>query len=459
MSNVAEYTVSALSSSIKQALEGKFGRVRVRGEITDLRQFSSGHAYLSLKDEQAKIAAVVWRGNVAKLGMELREGQEVIATGRISTYGERSTYQLIIDRMEYAGEGALLARVEVLRRQILAEGLFAEERKKPLPFLPARIAVVTSRSGAVVHDIFTTLARRFPSDVVLCPVPVQGKGAESAIAAGIRMASTLHPRPDVMIVARGGGSLEDLMAFNDEAVVRAIAEAPMPVISAIGHETDTTLADYAADRRAPTPTAAAEMAVPQRSAVAASLAQQGARLVTAWDRGRQDRQLRLQNAARQLPDLPTLLNTLRMKLDDRAHRLDLTMPQQLAQARHSLAAAARALPTFARLLHPQKQRLEALGAAMNQAMARHCYAKRLDLSQNVLSPALLVARVKSQKALLTALGRNLEAFSPFALRDKGYVLVRDAEGRPVTRSAQLPLHAEVSLDFMDGTRRALLDPE
>lgn len=278
VTNVPDYSVSDLAGAIRRTLEGAFGRVRVRGEITELKRYPSGHIYLSLKDADAKIEAVIWKYSVRNIGTMPENGVEMIATGRISTYADRSKYQLVIERLEYAGEGALLAKIEALRRRLLDEGLFDEARKQPIPRLPMVIGVVTSEKGAVIQDIRTTIARRFPRCILLWPVVVQGQGAAEQIAAAIRGFDAIQPgggvpRPDVVIVARGGGSLEDLMAFNEEIVIRAAAACTIPLISAVGHETDTTLIDYASDRRAPTPTAAAELAVPARAEMAAALAQ------------------------------------------------------------------------------------------------------------------------------------------------------------------------------------------
>src|SRR4051812_11147860 len=274
--NIPEFAVSEIAGAIRRTLEDAFGRVRVRGEITELKRYPSGHIYLSLKDENAKLEAVIWKTSVPRLAIKPENGVEVIATGKIGTYADRSKYQLVIDRLEYAGEGALLARIEKLRLRLLEEGLFAPERKRRLPVLPRVIGVVTSERGAVIQDIRTTIARRFPRRLILWPVAVQGAGSAEQIAAAIRGFGALSPdgpvpRPDVLIVARGGGSLEDLMAFNEEIVVRAAAECPIPVISAVGHETDTTLIDFASDRRAPTPTAAAEMAGAGRPGLGAGL--------------------------------------------------------------------------------------------------------------------------------------------------------------------------------------------
>jgi exodeoxyribonuclease VII large subunit len=266
VTNIPEYSVGELAGAVKRTLESTFGRVRVRGELSAVKRYPSGHIYLCLKDEAGTLNAIIWKSAMPRIGLKPEDGIEVIATGRISAWGDKSQYQLIIERLEYAGAGAMLARIEALKIKLAGEGLF--ERRRPLPMLPDLVGVVTSAQGAVLHDIWTTIARRFGRPILLWPVPVQGDGAAEKIAAAINGFSALPrdgvPRPDVLIVARGGGSLEDLMAFNDEAVVRAAAGCSIPLISAVGHETDHTLIDLAADRRAPTPTAAAEMAVPPR---------------------------------------------------------------------------------------------------------------------------------------------------------------------------------------------------
>src|SRR4051812_41156682 len=269
-SNVPEFSVSELSVALKRQLEGAFPRVRVRGEISQPSFPRSGHCYFRIKDENAVIDAVCWKTTLPRLGIKVEEGMEVIATGKITTYAGSSRYQIIIDRLELAGEGALLKLLEDRRRKLQAEGLFDTTRKRPLPFLPEVVGVVTSPSGAVIRDILHRLSDRFPRRVLIWPVAVQGEKAAAEVAQAIAGFNRLAPegpvpRPDVLIVARGGGSLEDLWAFNEEIVVRAAAASAIPLISAVGHETDTTLIDFASDRRAPTPTAAAEMAVPVRA--------------------------------------------------------------------------------------------------------------------------------------------------------------------------------------------------
>lgn len=268
--NAPEYSVSEISGAVKRMVEDQFGHVRVRGEIGRVSRPASGHVYLDLKDERAVLSGVVWKGNAARLGMQPEQGLEVIATGRLTTFPGQSKYQIVIEAMEPAGAGALMALLEKRRKALAAEGLFAEERKHALPYLPGVIGVVTSPSGAVIRDILHRLRDRFPRHVLIWPVRVQGEGAAAEVAAGIRGFNALAPggaipRPDLLIVARGGGSVEDLWPFNEEIVVRAASESAIPLISAVGHETDTTLIDFAADWRAPTPTAAAERAVPVRA--------------------------------------------------------------------------------------------------------------------------------------------------------------------------------------------------
>ncbi|MBS1061867.1 exodeoxyribonuclease VII large subunit [Gluconobacter wancherniae] len=476
--NVPQYSVSEISGAIKRTLESGFGRVRVRGEITELKRYPSGHVYLSLKDEGGKIAGVIWRGSVSRLGLAPENGNEVIATGRVSAYGERSSYQLVIERMEFAGEGALLANIERLRKRLLEEGLFDAGRKKDIPFLPTLVGVITSRSGAVLHDIRTTIERRFPRDVLLWPVAVQGEGAAAQIAAAIEGMSVRGPRrPDVLIVARGGGSLEDLMAFNDERVLRAVAACPIPLISAVGHETDTTLIDLVSDRRAPTPTAAAEMAVPLRSELVADLAHRTARLTGGLSRIMQTAKARLDQAASRLPDLPGLLDTARMRLDDRGQRLELALPGYVLRLRAMLDAPGRYLPGPDLIIGRRKARLSALvtpspelqierkraflitaARGLDGAVNQTVQQRALRVERQRLTPETLYSAIRLQKARVEGLGAHLEAVSPQAVLRRGYALVQDANGRPVTRADARPPNGRVVLSFADGERGARLDP-
>ncbi|MDA8248942.1 MAG: exodeoxyribonuclease VII large subunit [Rhodospirillales bacterium] len=454
-SNVPEYTVSEISGAVKRTLEGAFGRVRVRGEITELKRYSSGHIYFCLKDEGAKIKAVVWKFAVPRLGLAPEDGVEVIATGKLSSYGERSEYQLIIDRLEYAGAGALLARVEMLRQKLAAEGLFDAARKRPWPLLPDVVGVVTSPQGAVIQDIRTTILRRFPRRILLWPVPVQGEGAAARIAAAIAGFSALPPhgaipRPDVLIVARGGGSLEDLMAFNDEAVVRAAAACTIPLISAVGHETDTTLLDHAADRRAATPTAAAELAVPSRAELLADVQQKAARLSGAANRLLQDRRLRLQRAERGLPDPAALLGATRQRLDDRAARLALALPNLVRQRRAALVDVERHLAAPTALIAAKRAALDLLETRRRAAL-RHAVAAR---SLPRLSPAPLLAQLREARARLEGLAARLESVSHRAVLARGYAAVFDAAGQPLTTAAAVKPGAGLRIEFADGAVRA-----
>ncbi|GAN54167.1 exodeoxyribonuclease VII large subunit [Tanticharoenia sakaeratensis] len=455
-SNVPDYTVSELSGAIKRTLEQGFARVRVRGEITECKRYPSGHIYFSLKDEAGKISAVVWRGSVSRLGLAPENGTEVIATGRVSAYGERSSYQLVVDRLEFAGEGALLARVEALRKMLLAEGLFDADRKRPLPFLPRRVGVVTSRQGAVLHDIRTTIARRLPREVLLWAVAVQGESAAEQIARAIESAGRMTDpdlRPDVLIVARGGGSLEDLMAFNDERVVRAAAASPIPLISAVGHETDTTLIDFASDRRAPTPTAAAELAVPLRTELSADLVHRAARLASGLVRAMQTARSRLDRASARIPDLPSLVGTLRMRLDDRSQRLDLALPARLRDAHARLVMIERRLPGPDTLIERRRARLSLAGPALRAGLRQLLERRHRALAGLSLPPSLPSSAIRLQRARLDGVVGRLEAVSPRAVLARGYALV-ESRGHPVTQAAQLKPGARVRLHFADGARDA-----
>src|SRR6185312_3655915 len=342
--NLPEYTVSELSAALKRSIEQGFSYVRVRGEVSGFKRHGSGHCYLALKDAEAVLEAVCWRGTAIRLAVKPEDGMEVVCTGRLTTYPGRSKYQLVIETMELAGVGALLKLLEDRRKRLAAEGLFAEERKKRLPFLPRVIGVVTSPTGAVIRDILHRLNDRFPRHVLVWPVAVQGEGAAEQVAAAIDGFNKLTPggrvpRPDLLIVARGGGSLEDLMAFNEEVVVRAAAASQIPLISAVGHETDTTLIDYASDRRAPTPSAAAEMAVPVRLDLLAELDGKAMRLVTGLGRSLTERRTKLEGLGRGLPDPRNILDTSRQRLDDRVERLHLGLRQMVALRGQRLIAA------------------------------------------------------------------------------------------------------------------------
>ncbi len=500
LSNVPEYTVSEISGAVKRTLEGAFGRVRVRGEITEYKKYPSGHMYFSLKDEGGKISGVVWKTAVSRLGLVPENGVEVIATGRVSSYGERSSYQLIVEKMEYAGAGALLARIEMLRVRLTAEGLFEAARKRVLPVLPGVVGVVTSGQGAVLQDIKTTILRRFPRPILVWPVPVQGEGAAARIAAAIagfdRLPSGSVPRPDVLIVARGGGSLEDLMAFNDEAVVRAAALCRIPLISAVGHETDHTLIDLASDRRAPTPTAAAELAVPSRVELVATLDQERTRLAAGLLRMAQERRLRLGRAERGLPDpvalagaarrrmgewsqrlalagtnllasraarlaradrglpdLAALTVAARLAVQGRQDRLRLALPNLMRMRRTALLRAERLLPHPGGLLAAQRGRLGLAGAGVVAGLRHAAQGRRAAGGQVMarLTPSPLLAALREGRAHLGGAAARLNSVSPLAVLARGYVLVTAPDGHPVTAAAAVKAGARLRLRFGDGT--------
>jgi exodeoxyribonuclease VII large subunit len=341
--NAPALSVSDVAGALKRVVEDAFGHVRVRGEISGFKRHSSGHCYLTLKDDRACIDAVIWKGSAGALRFRPEDGIEVIATGRITTYPGRSKYQIVIERMELAGQGALMALLDQRRRALAAEGLFDEARKRLLPYLPRVIGVVTSPTGAVIRDILHRLEDRCPSHVLLWPVAVQGEGAAEQVAAAVRGFATMEPRPDLLIIARGGGSIEDLWAFNEEIVVRAVADCPIPTISAVGHETDTTLCDFAADMRAPTPTAAAEIAVPVRAELMAAVKSLGLRAERCANRYRERSAERLEALKKHWPTPEELLGPQRQRFDDWSGRLPRALSRRLALASAALAKSAGAL--------------------------------------------------------------------------------------------------------------------
>jgi len=407
--NAPPFSVSELSSALKRTVEGAFDHVRVRGEISGFKRVASGHCYFTLKDEGACIDAVIWRGQAGALRFQPEDGVEVIATGRLTTYPARSRYQIVVDRLELAGQGALMALLDQRRRKLAAEGLFDEARKRPLPFAPARIGVVTSPTGAVIRDILHRLEDRFPTHVQLWPVPVQGEGAAEKIAAAVAGFNALPDPPDLVIVARGGGSIEDLWAFNEEVVVRAVAASAIPTISAVGHETDTTLCDFAADRRAPTPTAAAELAVPVRAELLAQVQGLGGRAERCARRTRERLGERLDALLRHWPDRESLLGPQRQRLDELGERLPRGLRGRLDRARGELGHAAGALRP----------------GLLGQAQAR-------------------------AKERLAALWRIAEAAHPEKPLARGYALVRDRAGHVLTSAAAARSARLIDLKFHDG---------
>lgn len=483
--NLPELSVSDLSRALKRTVEDAFGYVRVRGEISQPKRHSSGHLYLRLKDDAAVIEAVCWKGTVARLAIRPEEGMEVVCTGKLTTYPGRSQYQLIIDSMDLAGEGALLKMLEERKRRLAAEGLFAPERKKPLPFLPRTIGVITSPTGAVIRDILHRLADRFPRHVLLWPVAVQGEGAAAQVARAIHGFNSLPadgrvPRPDLLIVARGGGSLEDLMAFNEEIVVRAAAESRIPLISAVGHETDTTLIDFAADRRAPTPTAAAEMAVPVRSELLAQVLDDARRLHGCMSRGLDLRRQHVAGLARGLGDPRSLLEGLVQRLDDRGERLDLAVRTGLERRDTTVRQLALKLRHPRDVLHLATLRLEggSRGLRAGLATATRLAEGRLTTVSRRLDPACLertltrgaerlgdlpprldrayVARLEAGRQRLDSLSLLLESYSYRGVLARGFALVTDGNGAPITRAAETRPGMAVSIAFTDAVVAAEL---
>ena len=469
--NAPEFTVSEIAGAVKRTLEGSFSRVRVRGEITEFKAYASGHQYFALKDDTAKIRAIIWKGVVPRAGLKAENGVEVIATGRVTSYPERSEYQLIIEKLEYAGAGALLARIEALKAKLQGEGIF--QRKRPLPLLPRVVGVITSAQGAVLQDIKTTIFRRFPRLILLWSVPVQGDTAPEKIAAAIIGLNNLpvdFPQPDVLIVARGGGSLEDLMAFNEEIVVRAAAASRIPVISAVGHETDTTLIDYAADCRAPTPTAAAEMAVPARLELVAELSQRVARLDRAFALLTTHAATSLERNALKLPDLPTMLGSARQRSDTRGERLLLALPNFISGRRAKVERLNLRHPM--EILSDIKGKIGLLGQTLATAIPYILLARRKNLDNATsriskpagdiekrrtnllllayrLETAFFVCRSESQTRL-EALGARLDSASYARVLGRGFVMVTTPQGTAVTSVAAINPGASLRLHFADG---------
>jgi exodeoxyribonuclease VII large subunit len=426
--NVPEFSVSEISAALKMTVEQSFDNVRVKGEISGFKRHGSGHLYFALKDSEALLDAVCWRGAAGKLLIAPEDGMEVIAMGRLTTYPGRSKYQMVVERLELAGQGALLKLLEDRKRKLAAEGLFDAARKQKIPFLPEVIGVITSPTGAVIRDILHRLADRFPRHVLLWPVAVQGDQAAQQIADAIDgfNAFTTHgllPRPDLLIVARGGGSLEDLWAFNEEVVVRAAAASRIPLISAVGHETDTTLIDYAADLRAPTPTGAAEMAVPVRSELRLKTLDLDRRQLAAMHRLVAERKTRLEGLARGLPDPRRRLEELAQRLDDWGERL----PQALTNlARHRAAqltqVAARLAPALTLRRTHESGKLEKDRLRLGQ----------LDQRLQAALPRLLVEK-KSRVLQLSAL---LKSYSYEEVLARGFTLIKDGAGHAVISADQ-----------------------
>jgi len=444
LNNVVELTVSELSAALKRTVEDAYGYVRVRGEVSGFKgPHSSGHCYFALKDENARIEAVIWRATYGRMRVKPEEGLEVLVTGRLTTYPGRSTYQIVVDSLEPAGIGALMKLLEERKKKLAAEGLFDEARKQLLPFLPSVIGVVTSPTGAVIRDILHRLEDRFPRRVLVWPVRVQGETSAFEVANAINGFNALPvhgplPRPELIIVARGGGSLEDLWSFNEEIVVRAAAASIVPLISAVGHETDWTLIDFAADQRAPTPTAAAEMAVPVRAELMATLARLGSRKLACWQRNIKQHRKELSLLSRALPARDDLLAVPRQRLDACTGRLPRALLANAQLHHREFARAASRLSP--RLLSHRIERCKEQTAAFGDRVQR---AVRIYRDRRV-------QRLRSASQLLTA-------YSYRGVLTRGFTLVRDGEGRPLRSSAAVSAGMRLDIEFSDGRIGATAD--
>jgi exodeoxyribonuclease VII large subunit len=419
--NAQAMSVSELSLALKRTVEDRFGHVRVRGEISGFKRAASGHIYFCLKDDNARLDAVMWKGGAARLPFAPEDGLEVVATGKLTTYAGRSNYQIVVDSLEVAGEGAMMLLFEKLKARLAAEGLFAPDRKKKLPALPRVIGVVTSPTGAVIRDILHRLADRFPTHVIIWPVLVQGEGSAAQIARAVNGFSAMPQdgpatRPDLLIVARGGGSIEDLWAFNDEAVVRAVANCTIPIISAVGHETDTTLCDFAADLRAPTPTAAAEIAVPVRSDLLQRVGQLGLRIA----------------------------NIVRKRVDLAAERLE---------------AQRRLMPRLSDLAAPHQLRTDDLAERLRRSLRTRVGKAEIAYSgpAMMLHPRLLTRRVEQGQQRLDALTRLAGSLHPEAPLKRGFARVTDADGKTIMSRAAAVKAGDVTLRFVDGEVRSVVN--
>jgi len=494
--NIVELTVSELSAALRRTVEDAYGYVRVRGEVSGFRgAHSSGHAYFALKDEGARIEAVIWKSVFGRMRIKPEEGLEVIATGRLTTYPGRSTYQIVIESLEPSGIGALMALLEERKRKLSAEGLFDDARKQLLPFLPSVIGVVTSPTGAVIRDILHRLTERFPRRVMVWPVRVQGDGSAEQVAAAIHGFNALPvagpiPRPDLLIVARGGGSLEDLWSFNDELVVRAAAASVIPLIAAVGHETDITLIDFAADRRAPTPTAAAEMAVPVRCELVADIDALGRRSRIGWSRSLEGRRTELRACIRAWPAADVLLGVPRQRVDAAAERLPRALKANAQiHLTHYSRTAVRLTPHMLRtrlvrdadrvrelserheratrtLAQRRRERLCVLAARLQVGLRtnRDVHRQRIFRDRERLGVLLgragraTMAVIERRAAMVSRAGGVLGALSYQGVLARGFALVRDPDGQPVRTVAAVPSGMRLDIEFADGHLAAVAEP-
>ncbi len=483
--NAAEFTVSEISVALKRTVEDAFGNVRVRGEVSGYRgPHSSGHAYFALKDDRARLEAVIWRGTFGKLRFKPEEGMEVIATGRLTTYPGSSKYQIVIENIEPAGAGALMALLEERKKRLAGEGLFDEARKQLLPFMPRVVGVVTSPTGAVIRDIIHRISDRFPLHIVVWPVRVQGETTGQEVSTAVAGFNALPdggpiPRPDVLIVARGGGSLEDLWGFNDEAVARAVAASHIPVISAVGHETDWTLIDFVADKRAPTPTGAAEIAVPVKAELEAQLASLGARLRGCASRHLERKVQAVRAASRALPSADQLLALPRRRFDEAASRLERGLAVAVERKRARFDRARLSPASLSRRAEEARRRLKREGDQLPKCASAYLRARRSTLRETAarlrIEPVAAHARIgrdrlsgclrrgdvaiqgtlARERTRLSQAARLAESLSHRSILNRGFALVRDADDRLVKRAAELGIGDAIAIQFADGTVKAV----
>jgi len=472
--NQFTYSVSEISFALKRMVEDNFGHVRIRGEISGWKLATSGHAYLKLKDENSLLDAVCWKGVVGKLGFRPEDGIEVICSGKLTTYPGRSNYQLVIDSIEISGAGALMALLEKRKQMLAAEGLFEQSRKKKLPFMPQNIGVVTSPTGAVIRDILHRLSDRFPCHVLVWGVAVQGEGAAEQIAAAINGFNAMENPPELIIVARGGGSLEDLWAFNEEVVVRAAAASKIPLISAVGHETDTTLIDYASDLRAPTPTAAAEIAVSVRDEWILSLMDIEKRMLIATKRNLQAREDKIIGLARGLPNPEMILGNSLQRFDDRSERLESALTLYLSNKSAQITLAASKLRDPQAIITAASQQFTVWQERLNGSLENYLSAKSQQvllissklnpagLLQNIVRymqeidklsgrmPILINRNIAESANRLENMQRLLAGYSVKNVLERGFALVRDSHGKLIKRLSQTNQSEILEIEFFDG---------
>ncbi|MEM7289544.1 MAG: exodeoxyribonuclease VII large subunit [Pseudomonadota bacterium] len=461
-SNLQDYSVSEISAALKKTVEDRFGHVRIRGEITGFRgQHSSGHCYFALKDERARIEAVIWKGNFNRLQHKPEEGLEVIASGKLTTYPGSSKYQIVIDQLEPAGAGALMALLEERKKKLEAEGLFAPERKQLLPYMPRRIGVVTSPTGSVIRDILHRITDRFPLHVMVWPVRVQGETTGNEVSQGIHGFNALadDEKPEVIIVARGGGSIEDLWGFNDEAVVRAAANSEIPLISAVGHETDWTLIDYAADVRAPTPTGAAEMAVPVKAELEAFLASLRVRLQSTLSRKLDQAKSELRAASRGVASPDSVLELPRRRLDEASGRLGrgLEMATRAKQSGFERIAVRLSHRGLEASIVRNGERLE---TAFKRSIAAHknnvAVARNQFADINRRAPLAFEGLLENRKNRIDQAERLLSSYNYENVLERGFAIIRDGEDVPLVSTKSVKRNEGISVQMKDGKFGAIV---